>query len=224
MSNMKTTMYKTYQNSTNPDWQPHIAWREIIHVVIDPVSQQQNGTNEQNDLTHLACYGDTNTNFSSIGSIPILHATGDEYIRCINTRKNIILKAKKKLPRALSDVNKHRPITRRMNSLDQQQIEDTISHSTGGINNNNNNNMGMSSSNSAVGGATNTGLTKRSKNIFKNVNRLRWGKNERHNPTTTSSQHQQGANKRFNSPTTTTELDELRMPTDATSLVSNITF
>ena len=57
-------------------------------------------------LSQLAAYGDTNTNFASIGSIPILHATGDEYIRCINTRKNIILKAKRKLPRALSDINK----------------------------------------------------------------------------------------------------------------------
>ena len=172
MTNMKTTMYKTYQNSTNPDWQPHIAWREIVHVIIDPVSQQ-NGANEQNDFTQLACFGETNTNFASVGSMPILHATGEEYIRCINIRKNLILKAKRKLPRALSDVNKHRP-TRRMTSLDQQQIEDAMSHSIGGMNAGNNNN-GISGSNLAVGGTTNASVAKRSRNIFKNVNRLRWG-------------------------------------------------
>jgi hypothetical protein len=219
---MKTTMYKTYQNSTNPDWQPHIAWREIIHVIIDPVSQQQQ--NEQNDFTQLACYGDTNTNFASIGSIPILHATGDEYIRCINARKNIILKAKRKLPRALSDINKTRPIPRRMNSLDQQQIEDVISHSTGGLNSGSRNNMGMSDSYSAVGGTTITNLTKRSKNIFKNVNRLRWRKSERNNLAATSSQQQQGTNKRVDSSKATTGLDELGTHTDTISLVSNITY
>jgi hypothetical protein len=218
MTNMKTTMYKTYQNSTNPDWQPHIAWREIIHVIIDPVSQQQNGSNESNDFTQLACYGDTNTNFASIGSIPILHATGDEYIRCINTRKNIILKAKKKLPRALSDANRQRPIARRMNSLDQQQIEDVLSHPTGAFNSGNNN-LGISGSNTPASGGT-----KRSKNIFKNVNRLRWGKNERHNPNATSTPHHHGTHKHVNSPRTTNALDELDMPTDSISLVSNITF
>jgi hypothetical protein len=224
MTNMKTTMYKTYQNSTNPDWQPHIAWREIIHVIIDPVSQQSNGINEQNDFTQLASYGDVNTNFASIGSIPLLHATGDEYTRCINIRKNIILKAKRKLPRALSDANKHRPTSRRMNSLDQQQIEDAVSHSTGGMASGNINNIGLSSSNSAVGGTNHGGLTKRSKNIFKNVNRLRWGKNEQHNPTTTSSRQHHRTNKHGKSPTATTTLDELAMPTDAISLVSNITY
>ncbi len=222
MTNMKMNMYKTYQNSTNPDWQPHIAWREIIHVIIDPVSQQQNGTNDSNDFTQLACYGDTNTNVVSIGSIPLLHTTGDEYIRCLNIRKNIILKAKRKLPRALSDANKNRPRIRRMKSLDQQQIEDDISHSTGGTNSGKNY-MAINSNNSTVGAITNTGLTKRSRNIFKNVNRLRWGKNDRHNPKATS-QHEQGPNKRLNSPTATTELDELGMPIDAISLVSNITF
>jgi hypothetical protein len=223
MTNMKTTMYKTYQNSTNPDWQPHIAWREIIHVIIDPVSQQQNGTNEPNDLTQLACYGDTTTNFATVGSIPILHTTGDEYIRCINIRKNIILKAKRKLPRALSDANKHRPSARRMNSLDQQQLEDAISHSTGGFNTGNNS-TGIGGSNSAVGGTTNASLAKRSKNLFKNVNRLRWGKNERHNLSSASAHQQQGTNNRLNSPTATTGLDESGMPSDAISLVSNLTF
>jgi hypothetical protein len=218
---MKTTMYKTYQNSTNPDWQPHIAWREIIHVIIDPVSQQQNGGNEQNDFTQLACYGDTNTNFASIGSIPLLHATGDEYTRCINIRNNIILKAKRKLPRALSDANKNRP--RRMNSLDQQQMEDAVSYSTSGLVSGHNN-AGLSSSNSAVGGTNSGGLTKRSKNILKNVNRFRWGKNDRPNSTTTSSQQHHGIKKHLNLPTTTTTLDELAMPTDAISLVSNTTF
>ena len=222
MTNMKTTMYKTYQNSTNPDWQPHIAWREIVHVIIDPVSQQQNSTNEQNDFTQLACYGDTNTNLASVGSIPMLHATGDEYIRCKNIRNNIILKAKRKLPRALSDVNKHRPVTRRMNSLDQQQIEDALSHTTSGTNNYNI--AAMNSNNSTIGSITNTGLTKKSRNIFKNVNRLRWGKNERNNPPTTNSQLQQGTNKRINSPSRTTGVDELGMNTDAISLVSNITY
>ncbi|CAF4820480.1 unnamed protein product, partial [Rotaria magnacalcarata] len=79
---MKTSMYKTYQNSTNPDWQPHIAWKEIIHVIIDPVLQQQR---QQNDFTQLACYGDANTNATSIDSIPVLDVTGEEYIRCINS-------------------------------------------------------------------------------------------------------------------------------------------
>jgi hypothetical protein len=110
-----------------------------------------------------------------------------------------------------------------MNSLDQQQIEDAISHSTSGMNAGNNNN-GISGSNIAVGGTTNASAAKRSRNIFKNVNRLRWGKNERHNQTSTSSQQQQGSNKRFNSPTATTGLDELAMPSDAISLVSHITY
>ena len=163
MTNMKTTMYKTYQNSTNPDWQPHIAWREIIHVIIDPVSQQtQNSSNESNDFTQLACYGDANTNFSSIGSIPFLHATGDEYIRCINTRKNIILKTKRKLPRALSDVNsKHRPTARRMNSLDQQQIEDVLSHAASGFNN-----AALSATNSTTGGGAMQSLQQKNREIF----------------------------------------------------------
>ena len=222
MTNMKTTMYKTYQNSTNPDWQPHIAWREIIHVIIDPVSQQPTGPNEQNDFTQLASYGDANTNFASIGSIPILHATGDEYLRCINTRKNIILKAKRKLTRALSDANKHRPtVTRRMNSLDQQQIEDVLSHSTSGLTGGSNH-AGISATNSLADGTTQTSLTRKSKNIFKNVNRLRWGKNDRHNPSASDNQH--GTRKRLNSPTTTTGLDELGMPTDAISLVSHTTY
>ena len=221
MTNMKTTMYKTYQNSTNPDWQPHIAWREIIHVIIDPVSQQSStGSNEQNDFTQLASYGDANTNFASIGSIPILHATGDEYLRCINTRKNIILKAKRKLTRALSDANKHRPTTRRINSLDQQQLDVALSHSNTGLTNGSNT-AGASTSNSLTGGATQTSLNKKSRNIFKNVNRLRWGKNDRHNPSSTS--NQQESNRRLNSPTATTRLDELGMPTDAISLVSHIT-
>ncbi|CAF1008994.1 unnamed protein product [Adineta steineri] len=223
MTNMKTTMYKTYQNSTNPDWQPHIAWREIIHVIIDPVSQQLNVLNEQSDFTQLACYGDTITNFASIGSIPILHATGDEYVRCINIRNNIISKAKRKLPRALSDTNKHRPISRRMNSFDQQQIEDAVSHSTSGMTSGNNNN-GLSSSNLAVGGISNGSLSKKSKNIFKNVNRLRWGKSDRQHSSTSRSEQQQGATRRVNSPTATTAIDELAMPSDAISLVSNSTF
>lgn len=220
-------MYKTYQNSSNPDWQPHIAWREIIHVIIDPVSQSANGNSEQSDFAHLACYGDMNTNFSSIGSIPILHATGDEYIRCINIRKNAILRAKRKLPRAMSDANKHRPITRRINSLDQQQIDDTISHSTGAGTRGMHEeffNAGLSSVTTPMVATANPG--KRSKNIFKNVNRIRWtGKNDRNNPnTTTSNQTQQGTRKRMNSPTITTALDEQTMPADAISLVSNLTF
>ncbi|CAF0731892.1 unnamed protein product [Rotaria sordida] len=223
MTNMKITMYKTYQNSTNPDWQPHIAWREIIHVIIDPLSQQQNGTNEQNDFTQLACYGDTSTNFASIGSIPILHATGDEYTRCINARKNVILKAKKRLPRALSDANRNRPLARRMISLDQQQIEDALSHLTDATNIGNNN-VGINSNpNSIVGGTTHANVTKRSRNIFRNVNRLRWGKSDRHSPSGTNSQHREDISKRSNSPTVTTGLDELVMPKDTISLVSNIT-
>ncbi len=220
MTNMKTTMYKTYQNSTNPDWQPHIAWREIIHVIIDPILQHN--SNEQIDFSQLACYGDTNTNIASIGSIPILHATGDEYIRCINSRKNIIFKAKRKLPRASSEINKTRPITRRVNSLDQQQIKDAISRSAGVGTNNKNGiyNLGTNSNSSGIGG-TNGSLTKRSRNIFKNVNRLRWGgKNERHNsigPTTTQ---QQQNNKHISSATVTSRLEELSAPADAVSLVS----
>lgn len=170
MTSMKTTMYKTYQNSTNPDWQPHIAWREIIHVIIDPVSQQTSGSSEQNDFTQLACYGDANTNLASNGSIPILHATGDEYSRCITIRKNIIAKAKRKLPRTVSDSNRQRAAARRLNSLDQQQIEETLSHSLGGYNN-----SGRSGSNSMVGGTGSLSGGKKSRNIFKNVNRLRWG-------------------------------------------------
>jgi len=222
MTNMKTTMYKTYQNSTNPDWQPHIAWREIIHVIIDPVSLQQNGSNDQNDFSQLAAYGDINMNCSSIGSIPILRTTGDEYNRCINARKNIILKAKRKLPRALSDINKNRPITRRMNSLDQQQIKEAILYSAGIETDNINgmNNLGTTSNSSVVGGGTSGSLTKRSRNIFKNVNRFRWGaKHERHNSTGTQ---QQRTNNRIHSSTVTTGLDELSAPTDAISLVCNL--
>ncbi|CAF5118577.1 unnamed protein product, partial [Rotaria sp. Silwood1] len=45
-----------------------------------------------------------------------------------------------------------------------------------------------------------------------------WGKNERHNPSATSSQQQQQTNKCLNSPTVTTGLDESSMSTDAISL------
>ena len=212
MTNMKTTMYKTYQNSTNPDWQPHIAWREIIHVIIDPVLQQQNGSNEQNDLSQLASYGDTNINFASIGSIPILHTTGEEYIRCIKARNNFILKAKRKLPRAASDVNKNRPIKLRMNSLDQQQITDAIGHSDGVGINNDNSNIGTNSNSSATGGI-NGSITKKSRNIFKNVNRFRWGgKHER-----------QQIDKRNSSNTKTSGIDNLSIPPDVMSLVSKLT-
>jgi hypothetical protein len=217
---MKTTMYKTYQNSTNPDWQPHIAWREIIHVIIDPIlQQQQNNSNEQNDLSQLAAYGDININYSSIGSIPILHTTGEEYIQCINARKNIILKAKRKLPRALSDADKTRPIPRRMSSFDQQQIKDAISNSAGVRINSH----GSNSNSSGLG--TSGSLTKRSKNFFKNVNRLHWGgKHERHNSTGTTLTQQKQFDKHPSSQTATTGLDESSMPADTISLVSHYIF
>jgi hypothetical protein len=213
MTNMKTTMYKTYQNSTNPDWQPHIAWREIIHVIIDPVLQQQNGSNEQNDLSQLASYGDMNTNFSPIGSIPILHTTGEEYIRCIKARNNFILKAKRKLPRAASDSHKTRPIARRMNSLDQEQLKDAVSTN----NTNEISNIGTNSNSSGTGGISEN-ITKKSKNIFKNVNRFRWGgKHERQS----STQQQQ---KHISSPRRTSGLDASSVPADVMSLVSKLTF
>ncbi|CAF1432864.1 unnamed protein product [Adineta steineri] len=223
MTNMKTTMYKTYQNSTNPDWQPHIAWREIIHVIIDPVlqQQQQNNTNEQNDFVQLACYGDTNTNFASIGSIPVLHTTGEEYIRCINARKNIILKAKRKLPRASSDVNSKRPMARRMNSLDQQQIKEAIRHSEGVRTNNINGISNAGTISNSSGRGTNGSLSKKSRKIFKNVNKFRWGgKNEQQNSigTTNPQQQQQRNTKYVTSPTITSVLDELSAHADAVSL------
>ena len=217
MTNMKTTMYKTYQNSTNPDWQPHIAWREIIHVIIDPVLLQQNGSNDQNDFAQLAAYGDTNTSFASIGTIPILHATGEEYNRCIAVRKNIILKTKRRLPRTTSDTNKHRSMPRRMNSFDQQQIKDAIQYSAGVARSTNNelSHVGTTS-NSSVFGTTTGSLTKRSRNIFKNVNRFHWGsKQDRHN----SSRSQEHSCNRMNSPTATTGLDDLTTTADAISLV-----
>ncbi|CAF1556968.1 unnamed protein product, partial [Adineta steineri] len=104
-----------------------------------------------------------------------------------------------------------------MNSFDQQQIEDAVSHSTSGMTSGNNNN-GLSSSNLAVGGISNGSLSKKSKNIFKNVNRLRWGKSDRQHSSTSRSEQQQGATKRINSPTVTTAIDELGMPSDAISL------
>ncbi|CAF2549178.1 unnamed protein product [Rotaria sp. Silwood2] len=223
MTNMKTSMYKTYQNSTNPDWQPHIAWKEIIHVIIDPVLQQQNGSNEQNDLTQLACYGDTNTNSTSIGSVPVLHASGEEYIRCINSRKNIILKAKRKLPRASNDFKKVQPIRSRVSSSDRQQLKDVISH-TDGLSTNHKNgiySIGTNSYSSDIGdnGGVNENLTKKSRNIFKNVNRLRWGgKHERHSTAGITTQQQQRNKKRISSTIGACELDESSRPTDAISL------
>lgn len=212
MTNMKTTMYKTYQNSTNPDWQPHIAWREIIHVIIDPVLQQ-NGTNEQTDFCQLAAYGDANTNLASSGSIPALHTTGEEYTRCINARKNIILKAKRKLPRALSDIDRNRPLPRRMNSFDQNQLGQTNSE---GIDNPSRPTYPRSNSNSSATGITSSNARKRSINIFKNVNRLRWGtKHGRHNSAGASR-----AAKPTHSLTVTTGLDDLSVAADAISLVS----
>ncbi|CAF1087268.1 unnamed protein product [Rotaria sordida] len=226
MTNMKTSMYKTYQNSTNPDWQPHIAWKEIIHVIIDPVLQQQNSSNEQNDFTQLACYGDINTNSIAIGSIPVLHATGDEYIRCINLRKSVILKAKKKLPRASSDLKKTRPITtRQVSNTNRQQSKDTISHSAGHTINHKNGiySIGTNSySCSGIGdnGGVNENLTKKSRNIFKNVNRLRWGgKHERHTTAGITTQQQRTKN-RISSPTGTSRHDELSKSIDAISLVN----
>ncbi|CAF4381424.1 unnamed protein product, partial [Didymodactylos carnosus] len=161
MNNMKTSMYKTYQNSTNPDWQPHIAWREIIHVIIDPLLQQ---INEQNEFTLLACYGDNGIHFTSIGSVPILHSTGEEYVRCIKTRQNIITKAKRKLPRALSDLNKREAMRRQ--SLDQ---EDTQSHS-----------VTVDGGNSSIKPPHHGSIHKIHRNIFKNVNnRLKFGTSDK---------------------------------------------
>ncbi|CAF0909823.1 unnamed protein product [Adineta ricciae] len=207
MTNMKTTMYKTYQNSTNPDWQPHIAWREIIHVIIDPVLQQQNNSAEQSDLVQLACFGDANTNLTSMGCIPILHATGDEYIRCINVRKNIILKAKKKLPRTSSDTNKTRSVPRRMSSLDHLQSNESVGRSTL-------NGIANVILNASTSRGPNGSLTKRSKNIFKNVNKFRWGtKTERQNSTGISQNSQH-----LNSSITASGLAELSAPADTVSL------
>ncbi|CAF1341783.1 unnamed protein product [Rotaria sp. Silwood1] len=219
MTNMKISMYKTYQNSTNPDWQPHIAWKEIIHVIIDPVLQQQNSSNEQNDLTQLACYGDTTTNSTSIGSIPVLHASGDEYIRCINIRKNIILKAKKKLPRFSNDLKKSRKITSQVSNFDRQEFKDIIDHT---INHKNGiYNIETNSYSSEIGdnGEVNENITKKSRNIFKNINRLRWGgKNEQHSTAGITTQQQQRTKKRPSSPIVTSKLDESSRPIDAISL------
>ena len=213
MTSMKTTMYKTYQNSNNPDWQPHIAWREIIHVIIDPVA---NSATDQNDFGQLACYGDTTTNFASIGSIPVLHATGDEYIRCINARKNIIAKAKRKLPRALSDANKHRPTTtRRMNSFDQQQLDDALSHSADVSTRRDGSDADKLNAN------PNPNNVKRSRNIFKNVNRIRWGGGKTDRSDNSNSQTRSRTNKR---PGHSPVRDEHSMPADAISLVSQMTY
>ncbi|CAF4565767.1 unnamed protein product, partial [Rotaria sp. Silwood2] len=194
-----------------------------IHVIIDPVLQQQNGSNEQNDLTQLACYGDTNTNSTSIGSVPVLHASGEEYIRCINSRKNIILKAKRKLPRASNDFKKVQPIRSRVSSSDRQQLKDVISH-TDGLSTNHKNgiySIGTNSYSSDIGdnGGVNENLTKKSRNIFKNVNRLRWGgKHERHSTAGITTQQQQRNKKRISSTIGACELDESSRPTDAISL------
>ncbi|CAF3304704.1 unnamed protein product [Rotaria socialis] len=229
MTNMKTTMHKTYQNSTNPDWQPHIAWREIIHVIIDSVSQEQNGANQQIDFSQLACYGDTSTNSVSIGSIPTLHATGDEYTQCINSRKNLIIKVKRKLQRVVSDANRYRQPTRRMVRLDQQQIADGLSHLTDSANTTHmtttvSNNVTTTNNKSAIGGVTQTNVVQRSKNILKNVNRLRWGKSERHNSSATNSYQLQCSDQRSISPTATTGFNELVTSKDTISLVSNVSF
>lgn len=184
MSNMKATMYKTYQNSTNPDWQPHIAWREIIHVIIDPISQQNGETNEQSDLTRLASYGETNFTSTLIGNLPIVHFTGDEYLRSINARKNIILKAQRKPPRSQSDVGRHRKF-HRMSSVDQQQIPETFNDLTTVPNRrltedfDQTDLLTISSARSVVPNIST--LAKRSRNIFRNVHRIRWNssKNER---------------------------------------------
>ena len=214
MSNMKTMMYRTYQNSTNPDWQPHIAWREIIHVIIDPVSQQGNGSHDHNDFTQLACYGDLATNYNSNGSIQILHTTGDEYNRCNNARNNLILKAKRKLPRALSDANKQRPRLRRMNSLNQQSTKEPVedeSVSDHGIHR-------LGSASSQVG--RNVSLTKKSKQLLKNVNPLRWGgKYERQR--SNGSANEQQTKKRPSVPVANFEQGDLSQALDAISLVSD---
>ena len=161
MTNMKTTMYKTYENSTNLDWQPHIAWREITHIIIDPVAPQKNDANESNDFTQLTCYGDTTTNFSAIGSILILHAADDEYRRCIQARNNITSKAKRKLSGALKDGDRHQLILHRMVSLDQQQIENVINH-VANDNNEENHNFEITS-NTTVKTASGTSLMEKAK-------------------------------------------------------------
>ena len=215
MSNMKTMMYKTYQNSTNPDWQPHIAWREIIHVIIDPVSQQGNGPHDQSDFTQLACYGDLCINSTSNGSIQILHTTGDEYNRCNNARNNLILKAKRKLPRALSDVNKQRPRLRRMNSLDQQPTKDGLEDEC--LSDQDIQRQGSTSSQPG----RNVTLTKKSRNLLKNVNPLRWGgKNERHH--STGSTNEQQTKTRTSLSAVNYEQSEASQIIDAISLVSVI--
>jgi hypothetical protein len=110
-----------------------------------------------------------------------------------------------------------------MSSLDQQQIKDAIRYSAGvGINNKNGKNYFGSSNNLGIDTIAGS-LTKRSRNIFKNVNRLRWrGKHQRHNSTGTApTTHHNRISKRITSTTVTTGLDEPSMPADTISLVSN---
>ncbi|CAM4939208.1 unnamed protein product [Rotaria socialis] len=212
MTNMKTSMYKTYQNSTNPDWQPHIAWKEIIHVIIDPVLQQQN------DFTQLACYGDTNTNATSIGNIPVLHVTDEEYIRCINSRNTIVSKAKRKLTREPTELKRTRAITHQLSVCDPHRMKDARSDSNGLTPNQKNRIFSLQSNGNSSGAENNENLMKKSRNIFKNVNRLRWrGKNERHS-TGGLTVDPYRSKKRTSSPTAIPKFNELSRPSDVLSL------
>ncbi|CAM4795629.1 unnamed protein product [Rotaria magnacalcarata] len=215
MTNMKTSMYKTYQNSTNPDWQPHIAWKEIIHVIIDPVLQQQQ---QQNDFTQLACYGDANTNATSIDSIPVLDVTGEEYIRCINSRNTIVSKAKRKLTRVSTELERTRAITRQLSVCDSHQTKDARSDSNGLTPNQKNRIFSLRSNSNSSGVENNENLTKNSRNILKNVNRLRWrGKNERHSTAGLTADPYR-SKKRASSPITIPKFNELSKPPDVLSL------
>ena len=170
MTNMKAMMYKTFQASVNPGWQPHMAWREIIHVIIDPVVQQGvNVIQETNDFIQLASYGDYSTNYNATGSTVILHTTPDEYMRCVHARKNLISKAKRRLTRAQSETNRPRPKVRRIKSLDRPTTQDSTSHST---------DIGDDYLSDDPIGKRTFRLSKRSKNILRTVGPWRWGNKE----------------------------------------------
>lgn len=158
MSHMKTTMYKTHQHSSNSDWQPHMAWREIIHLIIDPIV-----ANEKSKKIHqLFSHGDLTTNYTTIGTVGILHTSTNEYLRCLDARKSFISKSQRRLPRAFSETRRQKPNVRRTFNSERQNSGVSIPQAD-------------QSEESKF-----SRRSKRPKNIFKTVNPLCWpNKSER---------------------------------------------
>ncbi|CAF1989444.1 unnamed protein product [Rotaria magnacalcarata] len=130
----------------------------------------------------------------------------------------IVSKAKRKLTRVSTELERTRAITRQLSVCDSHQTKDARSDSNGLTPNQKNRIFSLRSNSNSSGAENNENLTKNSRNILKNVNRLRWrGKNERHSTAGLTADPYR-SKKRASSPITIPKFNELSKPPDVLSL------